>query len=132
MRIVVLAPGSRGDVQPHVALGRALVDRGHVVTLIADPTFASLAQQNNVAFAAAAFDKRSVLVEEQDAFARTRNPLALLRGLTRRSAEMARAWSATAIPLAREADLVVAAGGATYMALSLAEATGRPVIQTML
>ena len=132
MRIVVLAPGSRGDVQPHVALARALVDRGYAVTLVADPTFAPLAAQNNVAFAAAAFDMRSVLAEEQDAFARTRNPLALLRGLTRRSAEMARAWSAVAIPLGREADLILAAGGAIYMALSLAEATGRPVIQTML
>jgi len=132
MRILVLAPGSRGDVQPHVALGRALAERGHTVTLVADPAFANLAGASNVGFVPAAFDTRGVLAEEQDTFQRTRNPVTLLRGLSRRGAEMARAWSDAAIPASRDADLIVAAGGAIYMALSLAEKSSRPVVQTML
>src|SRR5262245_28630881 len=59
-------------------------------------------------------------------------PSPLLRGLSRRGAEMARAWSDAAIPASRDADLIVAAGGTIYMALSLVETTGRPVVQTML
>jgi sterol 3beta-glucosyltransferase len=132
MRILVLAPGSRGDVQPHVALGRALAERGHAVTLIADPVFSTLATGNGVGFIPAHFDTRAVLAEEQDTFRRIHNPVALLRGLSRRGAEMARAWSDAAIPASRDADLIVAAGGAIYMALSLAETSGRPVVQTML
>jgi sterol 3beta-glucosyltransferase len=31
MRIVIIAPGSRGDVQPYVALGAGLEAAGHVL-----------------------------------------------------------------------------------------------------
>ena len=132
MRIVVLAPGSRGDVQPHIALARALVERGHSVALVADPAFRSLAERSGVDLVAADFDIRSVLLEEQERFARAGNPLALLRGLSSRSTEMARAWGAAAIPIGLEADLIVAAGGAIYIGLSIAERAGIGVMQTML
>ena len=39
MRICLLAWGSRGDVQPLVALGRGLAAAGHEVTVAADPTY---------------------------------------------------------------------------------------------
>jgi len=39
MRICLLAWGSRGDVQPLVALGRGLSGAGHQVTVAADPSF---------------------------------------------------------------------------------------------
>jgi sterol 3beta-glucosyltransferase len=42
MRICLLAWGSRGDVQPIVALGRGLRAAGHDVTVAADPTYTPL------------------------------------------------------------------------------------------
>ncbi|MEO8356692.1 MAG: glycosyltransferase [Chloroflexota bacterium] len=34
MRIAIIALGSRGDVQPYIALGNGLKDAGHVVRLV--------------------------------------------------------------------------------------------------
>ncbi len=41
-KILILTFGSRGDVQPYVALGAALKARGHAVTLSTSPTFDDL------------------------------------------------------------------------------------------
>lgn len=50
MKILLLAIGSRGDVQPFVALGRALSARGHAVTLAAPGGFAAMAQAAGLPF----------------------------------------------------------------------------------
>lgn len=34
MRIAIIASGSRGDVQPYIALGNGLADAGHIVKII--------------------------------------------------------------------------------------------------
>ena len=50
MRIVLAPYGSRGDVEPLVALARALMDRGHTATLAAPPDYRSLAEQDAIPF----------------------------------------------------------------------------------
>ena len=39
MRIAIIAPGSRGDVQPYLALGKGLKQAGHVVRLVTHQNF---------------------------------------------------------------------------------------------
>jgi sterol 3beta-glucosyltransferase len=51
MRAFVLAFGTRGDVQPFVALGRALSDTGHEVLVAGPARYASLAAATGVPFA---------------------------------------------------------------------------------
>ena len=41
-RIVIIAPGSRGDVQPYIALGKGLQKAGHYIRLVSHSNFASL------------------------------------------------------------------------------------------
>ena len=48
MRIVIVAIGSRGDVQPYIALGKGLLDAGHEVVLASHAEFSSLF--NNMGF----------------------------------------------------------------------------------
>jgi sterol 3beta-glucosyltransferase len=43
MRISILGIGSRGDIQPSLALAQSLARRGHLVRVIAHPCFADLA-----------------------------------------------------------------------------------------
>jgi sterol 3beta-glucosyltransferase len=50
MRVLLTTIGSRGDVQPLVALGAALQKAGHSVRLAAPPEFRELAQSANVPF----------------------------------------------------------------------------------
>eukprot|EP00741_Cyanophora_paradoxa_P005401 tig00000881_g5237.t1 len=51
MRILVLCCGSRGDVQPFVALGLALKRRGNDVMLAAHPPYKDLVVKNGLQFA---------------------------------------------------------------------------------
>lgn len=52
MKIVILAVGSRGDVQPYVALGRGLVAQGgHHVTIAAVEHFEQFVRENGLEFA---------------------------------------------------------------------------------
>ena len=51
MRVVMLTAGSRGDVQPYVALGKALAATGHRVRVAAFPGFERLITDHHLDFA---------------------------------------------------------------------------------
>jgi len=50
MKITIFAAGSRGDIQPCVALAVGLQNDGHQVCLAAPENFAGFVQENNVDF----------------------------------------------------------------------------------
>lgn len=51
MNILLVAIGSRGDIQPYVALGVAMVNSGHTVTVCASATFADSVRTHGLAYA---------------------------------------------------------------------------------
>ena len=51
MKALIVTLGSRGDVQPYVALGKALVARGHAVTICTCRTFEGLIRDNGIEYA---------------------------------------------------------------------------------
>ena len=53
MHFVLASVGSLGDVHPFVAIGAALRQRGHRVTLICNDAFASLVERSGIEFASA-------------------------------------------------------------------------------
>ncbi len=50
MKITILAIGSRGDVQPLVALGRGLQEAGHEVSITTHATFETLVRNSGLRF----------------------------------------------------------------------------------
>ncbi len=56
LRITILALGSRGDVQPYIALGAGLQRAGYHITLAAPLTFAPFAQRYGLVFAPVRFN----------------------------------------------------------------------------
>jgi UDP:flavonoid glycosyltransferase YjiC (YdhE family) len=50
MRITIIAPGSRGDVQPYVALGKELLNAGNTVRLVSAKNHEQLVSTNGVEF----------------------------------------------------------------------------------
>ncbi|HEY1011932.1 MAG TPA: glycosyltransferase, partial [Herpetosiphonaceae bacterium] len=82
MKIVLISYGSRGDVQPYLALARGLRHVGHEARLVAPPTFAALAGEYGVPFFPAGVDLQAHLAtlkpKESD---RRENPIATLRRL---------------------------------------------------
>ena len=50
LRIALLAPGSRGDVEPYIALGVGLENAGHVVRLVTHANFETLVTSHRLEF----------------------------------------------------------------------------------
>jgi UDP:flavonoid glycosyltransferase YjiC (YdhE family) len=50
MRIAILATGSRGDVEPYIALGLGLQEAGHVVRLVTLQNFEALVKVRGLEF----------------------------------------------------------------------------------
>ena len=50
MRIAIVAPGSRGDVEPYIALGKGLEKAGHVVRLVTHQNFEMLVNSHGLEF----------------------------------------------------------------------------------
>ena len=50
MRIALIAPGSRGDVEPYLALGKGLKQAGHAVRLVTHQNFEGFVNSHGVEF----------------------------------------------------------------------------------
>jgi UDP:flavonoid glycosyltransferase YjiC (YdhE family) len=59
--VVIVAPGSRGDVQPCVALGRGLAAEGDRVRVLAAPAFRTLVERHGLGFAPLSADPGELL-----------------------------------------------------------------------
>jgi sterol 3beta-glucosyltransferase len=85
MHIAILTMGSRGDVQPYVALGVGLRNVGHKVTLATFANFEPFVRQHGLDFAPIAGDIRELLEtdEGREVLNTAGRPLHLMRGVRR-------------------------------------------------
>ena len=127
MKIAVLTFGTRGDVQPFVALGKALMARGHDVLLAGSDNFASWVEGHGLVFRPIGVDIQTFLQSPEVRQVMSFNLFAL-----------AKIWRPTIVPMmrktmdatwesAREADVIVyhpKVGGA----VDVAEATGAALV----
>lgn len=65
MKITILTLGSRGDVQPYVALGKELIKHDHEVTICTGATFKGFIEENGIAFQAASADLMAIIESEE-------------------------------------------------------------------
>ena len=64
MKITIATVGTRGDVQPYIALGRGLQAAGHQVQIATDPLFQSFIEYHGLGFSAVAADPRTAMQEK--------------------------------------------------------------------
>ncbi|GGR76996.1 glycosyl transferase [Streptomyces humidus] len=83
--VVIFAAGSRGDVQPCLALGRALTRQGDAVRLLASTRYQHLIDAAGVDFHPLAADPAEIMesAEGQELLAGRSNPAAFIRGIGR-------------------------------------------------
>ncbi len=107
-----LASGSRGDVQPAIALAAALAARRHATRLVAPANFATLTAGRGVVFRPLPFDliKEMHEPETKQFFLSNGNPIALLRWLEKAGRKTIHAFAPVAMEGSRGADLIVGAG----------------------
>jgi sterol 3beta-glucosyltransferase len=129
MRICILALGSRGDVQPYVALARGLDVAGHQTVVCAAPAFQSFVESNGVEFASFDTGDPQALIhspEGREVFQSSRNPFAMMRGLMRLLEPVLEKGYTDACQVTLGADAILASPGALPIAHSLREARGIP------
>lgn len=130
MRVAVVTIGSRGDVQPCVALAVGLRRAGHDVRLAAPATFADLAARHDVAFDGLPVDPAALLAGDvgQAWIESGRNPVAFLRGLRAIADPVEERVADAILATCADADLVVYTTLA-FPAWHVASVRGIPAIQ---
>ncbi len=91
-RITIMALGSRGDVQPYVALGRALAEVGYQVRVATFESFAGLVRGQGLEFHRVEGDAEALVQLAAGSGMNTRNPIKLMGALRRSYGQMAEAY----------------------------------------
>lgn len=65
MKVAILTLGSRGDVQPYVALAKELIKKDHEVVICTGATFKSFIENNGVSFHEASADLMAIMESEE-------------------------------------------------------------------
>lgn len=128
--ITIIAPGSRGDVQPYVALGKGLLAAGHEVRMVTTRDHAQLVTEHGL-------DLRSLDIDVEAAIREIETSASLESGKLvasfRQLAELGRRGAAIlaegGLEACRGADAVLAGFGGLFMGMSIAEKLGLPLLQ---
>jgi sterol 3beta-glucosyltransferase len=130
MRIAILAPGSRGDIQPYIALGVGLRRAGHCLRLVTNKEFAGLAKSSGLEILPVDVSVQAAL-QTPDASAAIERGSLIASFL--KLAELARTASRllvqAGLDAGRESDLIISGFAGILVGASIAEKLGLPFIQ---
>jgi len=129
MKIMIATAGSRGDVQPYLALGRGLRDAGHSVAIVTDPLFESFVRGAGLDFTPVSADPRKVL--QDDVRQIGSNPLRFILWLNRNFKPLARQYFQQIKDAAAGADALLFSM-LSFAAAHTAEAYGIPALAAYL
>lgn len=107
LKVVILTVGTRGDVQPYVALGRGMRAGGWDVVVATTERFKPLVQHAGLKFASLQADFVALLDSPQADVLGTRNPFKMMREIRSTVFPMMRRMLDDAWDAAQGADLVV-------------------------
>ena len=132
--ITLVTTGSRGDVQPFIALGVGLTASGHAVTLATNPIFADWVQENGLVFRTVEGDPMGAVQGQpgRDWMETGRRGLGFVRGFREYTEPILHQATADVLAACAGADLILFAGPAFYATYSVAEKLGLPFIQAYL
>jgi UDP:flavonoid glycosyltransferase YjiC (YdhE family) len=133
MKIAFIASGSRGDVQPYVALGRGLVQAGHQVSLASSLDFEDLVTRHGVEFFPMAGSVQDI-VQSQGMRDKIEggNFLVLMAQMAKEAEGAARSMAQAAMQSCQGADLVIGGMGGEYVGGAVAEKLGIPFLPAFL
>lgn len=79
MKIKILTVGTRGDLQPFVALGKKLVENGHKVAICTGKSFKNFVESNGVAFFPVRLDYTELIQSNEGQKMMGSNPIEIAR-----------------------------------------------------
>lgn len=117
MRIAILSLGSRGDIQPALALAQTLASRGHEVRFVSHSRFKRLAAGRGVTFLPLGhMEGKFADLVGKDFFTRGLNPARMLRSFAAVGNYFSLDWSRQFQEFARGSDCVIGATFASFAA----------------
>lgn len=129
MRIAIIALGSRGDVQPYVALGKGLKAAGHNVRLLSHENFAGLAKTHDLEFCPMYGNVQAfVESEEMLELLAKGNFLEITARTAKETKRAAIEWAKTGLVACQGMDLLLVGVGGLYLGLALSEKLDIPVL----
>ncbi|SOY41295.1 hypothetical protein CBM2587_A10260 [Cupriavidus taiwanensis] len=131
MRLTLITFGTQGDCRPIVALALGLREAGHDVQMLGERSAAPLALEHGIPFAPMAGDIQQTLAPGgalHKLMTEGGNVAEATRAFGRIAEDNTEAWMAQLAGAARDADAIVFSGLTAYVALSVGEQLGKPVI----
>ena len=133
MKIVIFALGSRGDVQPYIALGKGLKDAGHVVRIVSHENFEGLIRSHGLAFYPAKGNVQEVVEsEEMRELLEKGNFIAINRYTSKHAKRAALHWAEDGLSACEGMEMIVAGIGGLFIGVALAEKLDLPIVQAHL
>jgi sterol 3beta-glucosyltransferase len=132
MQIVIIAGGSRGDVQPYAALGKGLKDAGHAVCVLASSDFRELITGQGVEFADMGTGVQEAAQEQFQGLVERGNLLQILSSTARGAEQLALQAAAAGLEASRGADVIIGGLGGLSVGLALSQKLDIKFVQAYL
>lgn len=130
MRIAIIATGSRGDVQPYVALGKGLKAAGYIVRLITHENFADLVRSHGLEFCPIRGNVQAFMEDPKTRqVLESGNFFAINAHTAKASKSMAIDWAKDSFTACRNIDLLIVGVGGLFLSMALAEKLNLPLLQ---
>jgi len=130
MRIAIIAPGSRGDVQPYIALGKGLQNAGHYVRLVSHSNFESLITSYGLEFWSFGNDvKDAVENSKMRELTEKGNFLLLMAKMAKEAQREALRFAEGGLSAAQGMDIMLAGIGGVFIGTAIAEKLNIPLVQ---
>lgn len=130
MKITIFAAGSRGDIQPCIALSGGLQQAGYHVCLAAPEDFAGFIQKHDVGFYPLRGDVQQIMASDTGRkFMETggANPFKSIRAMRTMIAPIVTRMMEDAYTACRDASALICLGVFSPLGQSIAEALGIPI-----
>jgi sterol 3beta-glucosyltransferase len=130
MRIAILAMGSRGDVQPYIALGKGLKAAGHMIRLVTHENFQELVSSHELAFCPVKGDVQAFMETPEMLWLLEKGDfLAINAQASKASQRAAIDWAEGSVAACQAMDLLIVGVGGLFLSLALAEKFKLPLLQ---
>ncbi|GCE15632.1 glycosyltransferase [Tengunoibacter tsumagoiensis] len=127
MQIAILTGGSRGDVQPYVALGKGLQDAGHMVRILSSDDFQDVVTDTGLDFVSTGGNAQAVAQEIQSLVAQGKT-LEVFAQMKRAAEKQAVQATERGLAACQGSDLILGELSGLSSGRALAEKLGIPLL----
>ncbi|MCX6035778.1 MAG: glycosyltransferase [Chloroflexi bacterium] len=131
MKVSIIAAGSRGDVQPYVALGKGLKEAGHTVSVLASQDFQNLITAHGLEF----FDMGGsiqAVAQSMQGLLEQGNFIKILSSMGPAAQRLVGQAAVNGLVACQGSDLIIGGLGGLFIGLALSEKLGIPFVPAYL